>query len=141
LPIIALFVATTEVDGQEREVQLSVVAENRERELLVYVNEGLVDRSTGLPTDRDPQIIIRVTDDPWNIALISNIVADPLTVCLLTCAASTIIDIIKNCMRSARSRSDLIRCLRQHGVSLISDAVKCAITCGFGGIIGGGGAT
>ena len=143
MTIIALLVATTEVNQNEYQFELSVVQEDRGGDgSVVHINLGPVDRTTGLPTDHDSMARISISNDLRNMDIVSSLVGlDPLTACLLTCATSTVVDIIIKCKASAKSMADLIRCLRNHGVSLIGDALKCAASCGISGITGGGGAS
>jgi hypothetical protein len=124
--IIALLVATTEVNQDEYQFELSIVEEDRGDETVIHVNLGPVDRATGLP-DHDSMARIAISNDLRRLDIVSNLVTlDPVTACLLTCATSTVVDIIIKCKASAKSMADLIRCLRKNGVSLIGDAIKCA---------------
>jgi hypothetical protein len=85
---------------------------------------------------------ISISNDLTHFDIVSNIAPlDTITACLLTCATSTVVDILMTCRKSAKSKADLIQCLRNNGISFISDALKCAASCGIGIIGGGGGAT
>lgn len=138
--IIALFVVSTpEVPVDPTE--LSITVEDRVRDLHVHVTVGPVDRSTGVPVAPDRTAQLRVQFDPHEIAISMNMTMDAFSACLLTCAVQGVVDIIINCRKHAKSVRELKDCLKKNGVKTLSDAVKCAFSCGVSSAFGGSGGT